>query len=379
MAAHWEDMLQRWVNGGLLDADTARKIRDWEATQAHGRAPSRMSALAFSFGGLLLMAGVFLFVSAHWDSMSPTARYGLVLGLVALFHTTAATSTVKLPALATTLHAVGTAALGAGIFLAGQIFNMAEHWPGALMLWSMGAVCALYLLRDWPHVLWVAVLVPAWLVGEWSEISYNARDTWSNAPPLVGLVLLTFTYLAADSTQHDSSWRRTLSRLGAIGLIPACVALRLAHQGLHAGDPHANVSGVYLYPSWILAVGLPLLTAFLLRGKQAFFLLLALPWCILIVGVDWDSGDASVALYALYALGAVAVAAWGIRERIALNVNLGVLGFALTVLTFYFSDVFDKLDRSIGLVGMGILFLGGGWLLERLRRQLVSNISGSLA
>jgi hypothetical protein len=31
----------------------------------------------------------------------------------------------------------------------------------------------------------------------------------------------------------------------------------------------------------------------------------------------------------------------------------------------------DKLGRSASLVGLGVLFLGGGWALERVRRRLV--------
>jgi hypothetical protein len=30
----------------------------------------------------------------------------------------------------------------------------------------------------------------------------------------------------------------------------------------------------------------------------------------------------------------------------------------------------DKLGRSLGLIGLGLLFLAGGWQLERLRRRL---------
>jgi uncharacterized membrane protein len=60
------------------------------------------------------------------------------------------------------------------------------------------------------------------------------------------------------------------------------------------------------------------------------------------------------------------------RERI----NLGVAGFALTVVIFYFSNVMDKLGRSMSLIGLGVLFLFGGWGLERARRQLVARIAG---
>jgi len=66
---------------------------------------------------------------------------------------------------------------------------------------------------------------------------------------------------------------------------------------------------------------------------------------------------------------------WGMLERRAERINLGVAGFALTVLLFYFSSVMDRLGRSASLVGLGLLFLGGGWALERTRRRLVATVT----
>lgn len=54
-------------------------------------------------------------------------------------------------------------------------------------------------------------------------------------------------------------------------------------------------------------------------------------------------------------------------------------GFALTVLAFYFANVMGKLERSASLMGLGLLFLGGGWLLERTRRRLVAQVKEQTA
>jgi hypothetical protein len=43
---------------------------------------------------------------------------------------------------------------------------------------------------------------------------------------------------------------------------------------------------------------------------------------------------------------------------------------------FYFSSVMDRLGRAASLVGLGLLFLGGGWVLERARRRLVATATG---
>ena len=66
---------------------------------------------------------------------------------------------------------------------------------------------------------------------------------------------------------------------------------------------------------------------------------------------------------------------WGVRTSSKALANYGVLGFAISIGWFYFTDLFDKLGRSLGLIGLGLLFLGGGWLLERTRRRIIAQIN----
>ena len=64
---------------------------------------------------------------------------------------------------------------------------------------------------------------------------------------------------------------------------------------------------------------------------------------------------------------------WGVHKASKALVNLGIVGFAIAVGWFYFSDIFDKVGRSLGLIGLGILFLAGGWALEKARRRLIEH------
>ena len=148
-------LLARWKAAGLLDRATADRIEAWEA----GNAPAhsgRLGKFAFAFGGLMLGAGVLLFVAANWDELSPWARFATLAGVVTILHVGGALVESRSAALAQTLHAVGTGALGGGIFLAAQAFNLAESWPSGFLLWAIGAAFALWFRRDWPQVLWVA-------------------------------------------------------------------------------------------------------------------------------------------------------------------------------------------------------------------------------
>ncbi len=89
----------------------------------------------------------------------------------------------------------------------------------------------------------------------------------------------------------------------------------------------------------------------------------------------WRHTDPSVAMYAVVAATCVFLAWWGVREASRAVVNFSIAAFALTVMWFYFSDVMGKLDRSLGLIVLGVLFLAGGWALEKTRRRMVASIA----
>jgi uncharacterized membrane protein len=111
---------------------------------------------------------------------------------------------------------------------------------------------------------------------------------------------------------------------------------------------------------------------------------IALLWVLLLGTTNlerhWVPGDFSgqwwkeLGFYLVSAAGSIGLVAWGLSEARRERINLGVAGFALTILAFYFSTVMDKLGRSASLIGLGLLFLLGGWLLEKTRRRLMAKL-----
>jgi uncharacterized membrane protein len=78
-------------------------------------------------------------------------------------------------------------------------------------------------------------------------------------------------------------------------------------------------------------------------------------------------------------LGAIALVAWAVREADVVRLNLGVAAFAMIVLAFYFDSVMGQVGRSLSLIGLGVLFLLGGYTLERVRRRMVSHVAGGVS
>jgi uncharacterized membrane protein len=376
LAARWERYLEQWIGEGLIDRSTAERICAFEALHKKKLGLRWPVLLAISLGGLMLGAGVLLFVAAHRENLSPSERFGLVLAFVALFHLGAALVAERFPALSTTLHAVGTICLGAGIFLAGQIFNLQEHWPGGILLWAIGALGAWAILRDWPQAALVSLLAPLWLSGEWIEATYG----WVVSGKILaqGLLLLSISYLTALFPGKETPRRKALMWIGGLTAIPFAAVVPLAYVPMTGQRP--PMPGSYRVTAWIIALALPLGVAWWLRHKAAWMNVVAALWVVVLgtTRLPFEAGGSLLGYvwqefgpYAMWALGSLGLIAWGLHETRKERVNLGIAGFALTVLAFYFSTVMDKLGRAASLIGLGLLFVLGGWLIEKARRRLV--------
>ena len=355
----WSHWVERWQSAGLLEPEAAARIRSFECSAAPAHRFRWWITLPFVFGGLLLGAGVFLFVSSHWDELSPTFRISLVLGALGLFHLGAVFTAGTFPVLATTLHAVGTLALGGAIALTGQIFNLQEHWPSGILLWAMGAGTGWWLLKAWPQFALFALLAPAWFGSEWTfSIEPNGGRFLDSFA-----LMLAIAYMSAWREQDDNHPRCALGWLGGLALLicAAGVAVGVDYRG-------APVRTTAV----LLAYGLPLAVMMLLRRGYRMEHFIAVAW---VAGLEALSGHSvPIPVYLWCILGATLMVAWGVRDSRPERINLGIAGFAITVGTFYFSSVMDKLGRAASLVGLGLLFLVGSWALERLRRRLLAQV-----
>ena len=379
--------LDRWIGAGVMDRNTGERIRTFEASERSKEGLRWPVLLALGLGGVLLCAGVLLFVAAHWEELSPAWRFTLVLLLTGLFPIAGALTTDRFPALAATFYAIGTICVGAGIFLTAQIFNLQEHWPSGILLWAVGALAGWLTLRQWPQSVLLTLLVPAWLASEWQV----RTDGYAYSGRLVldGLLLLSLTYLTARTGAEDSVLKRGLAWIGGISLLPLAILAFVERRDLlwfWRGRP--EVPELVRVLGWIIAIGAPLLLAFVLRRKAAWVNTLSAVW-VLVIGTFHSVDSAADGPLRRYSwtiqgpyfwagLGALGLVVWGLLERRRERINLGVAGFALTVVIFYFSDVMDKLGRAASLIGLGVLFLFGGWALERMRRSLVAHLSGGI-
>ena len=383
--ADFESMLTRWLAAGVLDAEGADRIRVYESEQARPSGLRWQGLVALILGALLLACGVVLFVSAHWDEIGPGPRFAIVIAMVTVFHLGGALARNAYLGLSTTLHAVGTLSVGASIALVGQIFNIQDHWPAAILMWALAALAGWALLHDEAQQTLTLLLFPAWMFSEFEFYaeSHIGSDVYLGRLLIVWAILYLTVFLG-------SKRRITQGILFAASAVAAIVGTVILLEGWRSWAASQTFLPSHLRVwGWVGIAVLPLLFSLGRLGKSlvpvtaAIAFTILLPWCLHLRTIHNDYGNyqntytyavPSLLAHALVAAFAVFVIGWGVRQASKALVNLGMVWFAVAVAWFYFSDVFDKVGRSLGLIGLGVLFLAGGWALEKMRRGLMARM-----
>jgi uncharacterized membrane protein len=382
--ADLDAMLNRWQEAGVLDAEAAHRIRAFELDLKRPAGLRWLGIVALVLGAILLACGVVLFVSAHWDDMGPGLRFALVVAMVAVFHLGGAWTREHFHGLSTALHAVGTVSTGAAIALVGQIFNIQEHWPAAILLWAIAALAGWILLQDEAQQILALLLFPAWILSEFSF----AAERHIGESVYVGRFLIVWAVLYL--TFFLGSRRKVVQGvLFAAAAIASLVGTVTLLEGWLSWGQQTFLSFGTRGWGWVDIAVLPLCIALIKLRKSlvpvavAIAFSIPLPWCQRVWTEYYNYGNShgsyvrnepNLAAHALVAAFAVFIIWWGVHQASKALVNLGIVGFAVAVGWFYFSDIYDKVGRSLGLIGLGILFLAGGWVLEKARRRLIDRM-----
>jgi hypothetical protein len=386
-----DPLLTRWQSAGVLDAEAAARIRAHEskvAAQPEGQPAGLrwLGVTALFCAAILIACGAILFVSANWELFTPGARFALVIALVAVFHIAGGMARTSFRGLSIALHAVGTVSTGPAIMLVGEIFNVEYHWPNAVLLWALAALAGWMLLRDQAQQILALLLVPVWIFCEISVRTGNSIGDGVYMGRLCfvwGILYLTFFL---DSRRKAA--KGVLFGAGAVAAVAGIVEMLPGWVSFSA-DQSFVPFGTRVW-AWVAIAAVPLIVAAfhghkgLIPIAAAIAFAEALPWCnyTWIDTYSYKNGpmlghvetSPNLLAHALVAAFAVFLCSWGVRMASRALVNLGIVGFAAAVVWFYFSDIYSDKNRAVGLIGLGVLFLAGGWALEIGRRRILAGM-----
>ena len=345
-----------------------------------------------SLGGLLILAGIILLISANWESIPAVAKQISAGALMLAFWIFGLRFLLRRdnprPILGESLCLVGAGLWLGNIALYGQIYQISSEPSKAIAAWFLGIFLIPWLVRL--RGVFVLSLIAAfiWLACKTGEAPYPDDDEYYfhflaffAAVSALGIFL----------SNLKTSVRKHFRGYGPLAAWTAFPAIILMTQIWCYDIPFRSDINVALVLLTLIPATL-LLTASLLFsfreklksvGKLCALLLGAFPCVPLVLyglGTTHFSEDATQVLMmgALFVSGiaAMALGAFVLRK---FYVNIGALMVLLAALALIIEVIGSLTFSGFTLILAGTLMIAFGYLLERQRRKITAKIKAEQA
>jgi uncharacterized membrane protein len=203
--------IDRWLKAGLLDGETAARLR--ADVDARPQAGFSFAGMLAGFAALLFGAATLLFVAANWEAIPRTTRVAMTFTLIAAAYLGGAGLALRgRRRFAEAAWLVGVAAFGGGIALVGQMYHLSGDEADALLIWCLAAGLAAALLRSASATAASVAIATAWM---WVE----GWGFWDNDVPLSFLAILAALWALSWWTRSIAARHFALLALSAFTLL----------------------------------------------------------------------------------------------------------------------------------------------------------------
>jgi len=286
---------------------------------------------------------------------------------------------------------------GGAIALVAQIYNLSSHWPNAWLVWWLLDMPFVLIFGSRALLLIVVGLFAAW-GGQCVEVWCTDHSLWaSEFAHGYAILALSACVAAAGALARGSRFERFAPLLGMLARLGALAGLFFLsfHDFIHSRDPRRagaawidperlHKLAILLTPAAGFAAGAVVLlvvgalrTAGWRKGRggwfeplDAFVMVVA---ALLLAACDLLLPEAAAFLANLLILASVvALIVRGVRLGQVGDVNVALAFFLITVVARYFEFFAGGIGTGLAFLGAGILLLGVGGFIERLRRKFVA-------
>ena len=372
--------VEHWHDEGLVDASLAERLLARYDGQ-DGPARSKIAVVLSFLGALLIGIGMIVFVASNWAAIPGAVKLGGLLAAMVLSYV----GGFRLRYVGESYHGTGNALLflgvllyGANLFLVAQAMHINAEAQSLLVLWAVGVLPLGWLLESRAMLTLSLLLLTLALGGE--------AEFWCDGPGGFCAVFLLWGTLLVALGRLVPRLAGLAEGLGVFVLLATLTVLADFGLSLHnyPGTEWAYLAPVgklrlVLLGTMTLATTVVVLARHwqerLERAEGLGLLALTLLAGGLLVGGGLDEALLRTGFNILLLLVIIGVLWIGYERREPGWVQLALAFFALEVLSRYVELLWQSLPMEVFVLSSGIVLLGGGLVLERVRRTLLKKLA----
>ncbi|RJQ32685.1 MAG: DUF2157 domain-containing protein [Actinobacteria bacterium] len=144
-----EKQTQFWVEKGIINQKQAADILS-NPFETSPQIPGNTFKLFAIIGSVLVGLGILIILAANWDSIGRFVKLGLSFFSLIAFYSAGYFLKFRkdMPKLGNALFFIGAVLFGGTIFLIGQIYNIQSNLSTGYLIWFLGIIPLVYLLRS---------------------------------------------------------------------------------------------------------------------------------------------------------------------------------------------------------------------------------------
>lgn len=300
-------------------------------------------------GSILIGLSVLSFIASNWEEMSKLTKFLLIIFFYLGVYIASFSIQEKYPKTSRSLIYLGVLIYGSGIFLVGQIFHFGGSFTDAFLLWAVGIIPLIFLLKDKLIFAFLHILLFVYLNGQYVYDEF----------PLILLLVIPLLYLAQRYIKEDKI--AFLTNLLTLNFLWYFLDVTLGLE-IELVTIIFFIIGLLLY-----FVKIPYYTSILkLQGNLIFSIagfFMTFKWL-------WeDINFVNVADQPVHIV--FSVLFFILLLLLVRKENLISLFFVgLVILRYYFDAMYDFLPKSVFFLIGGVILLGFGYYFERKRRWI---------
>lgn len=286
-----------------------------------------------------------------------------------------------------------------------EFFNSYLVWHSVIFITSaIGIIGAYYFKILYAFIFSLLGIVIWWMVkmSGWINLPDKVDIKMVSLIVLFAFIAILFYLLGHAHNQKKLVWKRFSMVYSVFGIFFITAFLFILSMKFGLSLLAMGTKGISIFASWQIVVSLLLLSTSIIAAivynfirklifkweilavlifTLLFAVIIFLPEQIMFIGYSRRIAELS-ALGVLWAIifnvllfgeiiGLI-LAGYGRKEKWL--INLGIFFLFIFILVKYFDWFFDFLDKSVFFIGAGILLFAVGWLMERGRRYMLSEM-----